>query len=201
MPPDEPIHRIRPGALALVVGPSGAGKDTLIAEARRALAGDARFVFATRVVTRPADAGGEAHTPATLEAFAAAEAAGQFLLSWRSHGLAYGIPAGVAADLARGRVVIANVSRTAITRAEALVERVAVLVVTAPLDVLAERIAGRGRESADDVRRRLARTVPVVTARAAVVEIDNAGEIGEAARRFTAALAALADHPSIAAAR
>ncbi len=44
------------GRLVVVVGPSGAGKDTLIARARVRLAGDPTIVFPLRLVTRTASA-------------------------------------------------------------------------------------------------------------------------------------------------
>jgi ribose 1,5-bisphosphokinase PhnN len=47
---------IGPGRLLAVVGPSGAGKDTLIARARTRLAGDPMIVFPLRIVTRAASA-------------------------------------------------------------------------------------------------------------------------------------------------
>ena len=49
---------VRPGVLVLVVGPSGAGKDSLLAAAQHVLAGNTGFVFPTRDVTRPAGSGG-----------------------------------------------------------------------------------------------------------------------------------------------
>lgn len=140
--------------LVLVVGPSGAGKDTLLNAARRALAGDARFRFVRRVITRPADPAGEDHEPVTEAQFAARD----FALQWQAHGLRYGIPADVAADLSRGVVVVANVSRAVITEAAARFP-VRVIEVTAPPQILAERLAARGREAATDIAARLVRTV------------------------------------------
>ena len=99
--------------LVAVVGPSGAGKDTLLAGARARLAGDARFRFVRRGITRPADPGGEDHDPLTQTAFARLRDAGGFALWWEAHGLLYGIPRDIEADLAAGRVVVANLSRAA----------------------------------------------------------------------------------------
>ena len=99
--------------LVLVVGPSGAGKDTVLALARVALAGDRRFRFVRRVITRPADAGGEDHEAVSVREFDARA----FALRWQAHGLHYGIPLDVTDDLARGIVVVANVSRGVIAAA------------------------------------------------------------------------------------
>jgi phosphonate metabolism protein PhnN/1,5-bisphosphokinase (PRPP-forming) len=99
--------------LILVVGPSGAGKDTLLTAAREALRQDARFHFAQRVITRPTDAGGEEHQAITEQEFAARD----FALQWQAHGLRYGIPA----DVIDSRdVVVANVSRTVVAGCPAI---------------------------------------------------------------------------------
>ena len=168
--------------LVLVVGPSGAGKDTVLGMARLALAGDARFRFVRRVITRPADAGGEDHEAVSDVDFA--ERA--FALQWRAHGLRYGIPQDVVDDLARGTVVVANVSRGVIAAAA---ERfpVRVIEVTAPPAILAQRLAARGRETVEDVAKRLARDVPIPVG-VAVDTVMNDGTMAEAADRFVAAL-------------
>lgn len=140
--------------LVLVVGPSGAGKDTLLNGAGRLLSGDRRFRFVRRVITRPAEAGGEDHEPVTPEEFARRN----FALSWEAHGFSYGIPPDVADDLAKGVVVVANVSRTVIAQAA---ERFAVKVIeiTAPAGILATRIRARAREDGREIQARLARVV------------------------------------------
>lgn len=142
--------------LVAVVGPSGAGKDTLMGLARARLAGDDRFRFVQRAITRPAEAGGEAHRALDLPAFEAERAAGGFALWWGAHGLFYGIPRDIEADLAARRVVVANLSRGVLAEAAARYP-LRVLMVTAPAPVLAARLAARGRESAEDIARRLAR--------------------------------------------
>jgi ribose 1,5-bisphosphokinase len=140
--------------LVLVVGPSGAGKDTLLEAARRALAGNPRVRFVRRVITRPAEAGGEDHEAVTEDAFATRS----FALQWRAHGLCYGIPEDVVDDLSRGLTVVANVSRGVVEQAARRFP-VRVIEITAPPEVLAARLIARGRESAADVATRLARTV------------------------------------------
>ena len=168
--------------LVLVVGPSGAGKDTLLEAARQALADDPRFRFVRRVITRPAGAGGEAHEAVTEEEFATRD----FALQWEAHGLCYGIPADVAGDVARGVVVVANVSRTIVTEsARRFATRV--IEITAPSDVLAVRLASRGRESAIAVASRLARNVALPD-NVIVHRVMNDASLEEGVERFLAAL-------------
>lgn len=144
------------GTLFLIVGPSGAGKDSLIDGLRTRLDPD-RFEFAQRVITRPTDSGGEAHEACTSEVFEQREAAGEFLISWRAHGLAYGLPRRVRQTLDSGRHVIANGSRGVVATLASRVPHLAIVEVSAPIPVLAARLASRGRESLEDVTRRLER--------------------------------------------
>jgi phosphonate metabolism protein PhnN/1,5-bisphosphokinase (PRPP-forming) len=156
--------------LILVVGPSGAGKDTLLNGVRDAFAREGGIRFVRRVITRPGDLGEEAHESASEQEFELREQVGDFALSWRAHGLRYGIPADISIDLAQGRVVVANVSRAVVAEAAALFP-VAVIEVTAPPALLAARLAERGRDTADDVARRLSRDIelPVPVTRLTVV--------------------------------
>jgi len=180
------------GALVLVVGPSGAGKDTLMDAARAALAGEASVRFVRRLITRPAMAGAEDHDSCSEAEFAAAEVRAEMALSWRAHGLSYGIPAAELATIAAGAVVIANISRGSIAEAERLARRVVVVNITAPDVVLARRLAARGRESEADIAARLAREAPLRTRTAELVAIQNDRTVAEAAAEFVALLRGLA---------
>lgn len=165
-----------------IVGPSGAGKDTLIAGALKARS-DLRLV--RRVITRPTKAGGEDFEGVTPEAFARRQARGDFALTWQAHGLSYGIPR----DQVSGPGdVIFNGSRAALPLAATVFPGLRVILVTAPDIVLAARLAARGRETAEDIRVRLARAgfeMPDGIAFQTVVN-DQSPEIGTA--RLLAAL-------------
>jgi phosphonate metabolism protein PhnN/1,5-bisphosphokinase (PRPP-forming) len=172
--------------LIAVVGPSGAGKDTLMAGARAALTRDARFRFARRAITRPAEAGGEDHEALTEAAFITRRDAGGFALHWQAHGLHYGIPRDIEADMAARRVVIANLSRAVLPEASTRYA-LRVLNITAPIEVLAARLAARGRESAADIAGRLAREV-VLPEGLDIERVMNDADVAEGVARVLAAL-------------
>jgi phosphonate metabolism protein PhnN/1,5-bisphosphokinase (PRPP-forming) len=185
------------GRLILVVGPSGAGKDSLIDAARRALADRPRFVFPRRIVTRPSDPGSEAHDTLGEEDFARQRDAGAFFLHWGAHGLHYALPGSIAGDLAAGRTVVANVSRAVIDEARGKHPATTVVVVTAPPAVLAERLAARGREDAAAVEGRLARAAERPSGThpgdPGVVTVMNDGPLAVAVERFLKVLKAPAE--------
>jgi ribose 1,5-bisphosphokinase len=178
------------GALVLVVGGSGVGKDTILNGARATLAGDARIVFPRRTITRAPDAT-EDHDAVTPDDFERLAAAGAFALSWAAHGLRYAIPGAIDAHLSAGRTVVCNVSRTIVAQARATYPRTVVVEITVPPEVRAARIAARGRESTADASARLARDVGRDLAADHV--LDNSGSPDVAIGAFVALLRDLAD--------
>ncbi|MEM0945277.1 MAG: hypothetical protein AAGI70_15175, partial [Pseudomonadota bacterium] len=72
---------MRAGRLIAVVGPSGAGKDTLL-EGARAARPD--LVLARRAITRPGSAGGECHDGLSPSEFERRRAAGGFSIHWQA---------------------------------------------------------------------------------------------------------------------
>jgi ribose 1,5-bisphosphokinase len=180
------------GALVLVVGPSGAGKDTLLGAAKAALGNDPRFVFPRRVVTRQAMVELEDHDTLDAPAFNLEKLRGAYALDWEAHGLSYGVPVAVETAMADGRVVVVNTSRKVIERAIEKYPRCCVLLVTARPEVRAARLAGRGRESAEDVAARLAREGAPIPAGVEAVSIDNSGSLDEGIAGFVAALRQIA---------
>ena len=180
------------GTFFAVVGPSGAGKDTLIDYARDSLAGDGRFSFPRRVISRPADAGGEEHVAVSEDEFARLRSRGAFLIDWQAHGLSYGIPSEAAGHLEAGDFVVANLSRSALEPLQDRVSRLRTVHVTAPLEVIARRLSERGRESAGDIERRLERAGYAVPSSVSTVTICNGGPVDEAGEAFVALLKAAA---------
>lgn len=160
--------------LVAVVGPSGAGKDTLM---ERACAADPRIRSVRRVITRPAEAGGEGFDGVSDEVFAHRLEAGDFALHWQAHGLSYAIPW---AELKGDGILLFNLSRAVLAEALEQFPNLQVILVTAPPEVLAARLAARGREDQDDRARRLARAgfaLPEgITPQ--VVQNDGTAEVG-----------------------
>ena len=175
-----------PGQLILVVGPSGAGKDTLIDHAKNMLAGQ-NFSFPSRVVTRPSSSA-EAHDSCTPDEFSDATRRGAFAVTWRAHGLDYAIPIAIEGALRRGTTVVCNVSRAVVAELRNRYPRVRVVFVDAPLAVRIARIQKRGgRSDSPDRARRAGDFDPSQ----ADVVIDNGAALELSARAFLNALRAV----------
>lgn len=173
IPGDRPAIGIGPGRLVLVVGPSGAGKDTLIGLARAACAADAGIVFPRRVVTREASSF-EDNEQMSHEVFRQAQAQGEFAMHWEAHGHCYGLRRTIAGDIRAGRTVVANVSRMVIKAMRCTFAAVTVVSITAPPEILAERLAMRSRGSDGQVADRLNRAVDAAVPDVTIMNIGRA---------------------------
>lgn len=167
--------------IAAVVGPSGAGKDTLI---QRALDRRPDLRLVRRVITRPTEAGGEDFDGVTPAIFWRMRDQGHFVLHWQAHGLSYGIPraALVAAPM------LVNLSRGILPEAARLFPGLQVIHVDADPAIRAQRLAARGRESATAVTARIAREVPFNPGKLPVIHVNNSGDVDAATTAFLAAL-------------
>jgi ribose 1,5-bisphosphokinase len=144
------------GVFVAIVGPSGAGKDTIMRHAEAALAGRDGVRFVRRFVTRAAGTF-EDHDSLDERAFAEGAAGGRFALSWRAHGHGYAVPLSALEAVSAGAVAVCNLSRYALADADRVFGRVVAVAVTAPPEVIAARLAARGRDSAAAIAARLGR--------------------------------------------
>lgn len=174
--------------LFYVIGPSGSGKDSLLRYARERLAGNPRAVFAHRYITRPVELQGENHVALTTGEFDARLAAGLFAMHWESHGLRYGVGREINLWLAKGCHVVMNGSREYLEEARRRYPELVAVLVTVTPDILAARLRERGRETEEQISRRLARAQQFMHPGGRVEVIKNNAELHEAGKRFLALL-------------
>ncbi len=175
------------GVFFFVVGPSGAGKDSLIDGARKVLPCD-QFVFARRTITRPHGSPGEDHEACTEAEFQTRISKNGFLITWQAHGLNYGLPSSLLDEMRAGSNIIANGSRAMVAALREKIPSLIVIEVNAPKSVLEKRLASRGRETTDDVARRLNRTVVDYPAGQSVVRVINDGTLKDGIDKFINAI-------------
>ncbi|NIF29332.1 phosphonate metabolism protein/1,5-bisphosphokinase (PRPP-forming) PhnN [Pantoea sp. Tr-811] len=176
------------GRLVFLIGPSGSGKDSLIDAARGPLA-EAGVEIARRVITRSAEAKGEAAHGVTAQGFEQLRAEGAFAMHWRANGLDYGILALVDQWLAQGHSVLVNGSRAYLPEARRRYPNLLAVCLEVETAVLRERLLARGRETPQEVDQRLARNARLQgEADGAVHRLDNSGALDEAVAALLALL-------------
>ena len=180
-----------PGArLVIVSGPSGVGKDTVIAALRRRPDGE-DFHYVVTCTTRPPRPYEEdgVHYRFLGEAeFEALRAAGELLEANLVHGHWYGTPrADVRGALARGRDVILkiDVQGAAVVKAS-IPEALLIFLVPPSLEDLFGRLKRRATESADelDVRQRNAALELARQSDYDHVVVNETGEVDRVAARI-----------------
>ncbi|WP_339438605.1 phosphonate metabolism protein/1,5-bisphosphokinase (PRPP-forming) PhnN [Pseudomonas sp. EA_15y_Pfl1_P104] len=180
------------GRLIYLIGPSGSGKDSLLDAARpRLVERGCRIV--RRVITRSAEAVGEAAQGVSPAQFAALETAGAFALSWQANGLCYGIPKEIDDWLAAGEDVLVNGSRAHLAQTRERYPTLLVLLLTVDQAILRQRLVARGREALADIEARLARNAQFTAELIAgngpgLFVLDNSGPLEHTVERLLCCL-------------
>lgn len=167
----------------MVVGPSGAGKDTIIRESRQEIETFDNVHFVKRLVTRPCDPQREDHYSATKDRFNEMSRDGEFAVQWSAHDFLYGIPVETIQRVENGDTLIVNGSRAALPDFRNTYSRCLVTWITASADILAQRLAQRNSEDPQSIRNRLSRKIPHHVETEDVI-IDNTGAMADSVARF-----------------
>lgn len=181
------MNKTSKGHMIVVVGPSGAGKDSLLNAARKRFATDTRIEFVRRVITRECDPASEDHDSVSEHEFLKLQDRDAFSVWWQANSLYYGLPAAANESLSQGHILIANGSRAALPAIRRAFSSLTVVHVTANAEELAERLALRSREAPADIKQRLLRnqTLEAIVGDD-VVTIDNSGARDIAIEEFLA---------------
>lgn len=172
--------------LYYVIGASGAGKDSLIHYVKDHVPLHAPVVFAHRFITRPADAGGENHIALSTREFERRLKLGCFTMHWYSHQTYYGIGTEIDSWLSRGLDVVMNGSREYLPEALQRYANLIPVLISVHPTVLGARLTARGRETAEQIQRRLVQAVEleVDTQHPRLVRIENNGSLDDAGNRL-----------------
>ena len=173
-----------PGRLIYIMGPSGAGKDTVMRGAVQRLGSQA--LIAHRVVTRAAHPEDVATILVDRDEFAWMEGSGLFAMAWRANDLDYGVLRHIDKALLHGRDVFISGSRAYLPEAVRRYPGLIPVLVTAAAILLRDRLVARGREDRDQIEARLARNARFCNLEGAsperLLRIDNSGAPGQAAQ-------------------
>lgn len=143
-----------------IIGPSGAGKDSLLNGLRQDMAGMAKpppLYFAQRTITRNHHQTNEDHEAVNEAQFERLHQSQAFALNWVANGLNYGVRHTELAPMTKGTWVIVNGSRAYLDEAKRRFPGLTVLHITAPTEVLRARLLARGRENEQAIEARLSR--------------------------------------------
>ena len=173
------------GRLIAVVGPSGVGKDSVMAGLHDAIP-DLHLV--RRVITRAPDLGGKDYDAVSVPRFEAMLQDGAFAVHWGAHGLHYGIPITVKYQLSKGTDCLVNFSRKALAQATEIFPRLVVLNITAKPETLSHRLAARARETEEEISKRLAQADKPLPAGLKVISLSNDGPLSQTISRGAAFL-------------
>lgn len=173
------------GRLIAVVGPSGVGKDSVMAGLCDVMP---YLHLVRRVITRAPELVGEEYDAVSVEQFETLVQDGAFAIHWSAHGLHYGIPITVKYQLGKGTDCLVNFSRKALAHASNIFPRFLVLNITAEPETLARRLVARGRETTKEISKRLEEANKPLPEGLEVVHLANDGPLSQTIARGAALL-------------
>jgi len=181
-----------PGRLVIVVGASGAGKDSVIKAAQAHFKTHPRVEFVRRIITRECDPKAEVHDSVSEQQFMQQKALGEFSVWWNANGLFYGLPVAIHEKIENGQLLIANGSRGALADIRSRFKHLTIVHIVVSADVLAQRLERRSRENAQEIKQRLQRNKTLAPIdENDVITIDNSGERQAAIDDFIALIASM----------
>ena len=165
------------GILFLVVGNSGAGKDSIISGVVNKYPSNFKKIYAPkRYITRlPSEI--EKNISVTPEEFKEMEKGGIFALTWHIYDLDYGIHIEIEDWLKNGHPVIINVSRTIIKEAREKYKNIKVFFIEVPFIITLQRLKNRKRENDELLNERLERARKNQKFPEADFTVDNSGDL------------------------
>lgn len=175
------------GQLVYVIGPSGAGKDSVLAALRTRWPQEIPVHWARRTISRPGTAEGEQHEAVDDQAFLRLSDTQAFALQWDANGLHYGVRHAELAPLRQGHWVFVNGSRKHLPTLLRQWPAAQVVHIGASPDILRRRLLARGRETPEAVEARLAREVQLQLPEGSI-RIRNDGALEHAAEQLLAEL-------------
>jgi ribose 1,5-bisphosphokinase len=173
------------GRLIYLIGPSGAGKDTVLRWLREHPQLCPLLHIARRTISRNGHDPHEPHEAVGAAEFERMRERGDFALHWEANSLHYGVRHSELRPLERGLDVLVNGSRRFLPQARRTYPDLVAAHLTAPTHVLRARLLTRGRETPEAIDARLMRSAQL----AAVVdktdvELVNDGAPEDAARKL-----------------
>lgn len=188
--------------LVYVVGPSGAGKDSVLSWLVSQPSLKSAVHWATRDVTREGHESSQRDCTVSPQTFACLQAQGAYALWWQANGLSYGVRHEAMAPFERGQWLLLNGSRRHLSAALAQYPGLTVLHITADAELLRQRLIQRGREQGQAVQTRLATDTslnadPQLWGHSRVLRVLNNGSLEEAGRQAWSALRQLPGWPEM----
>ena len=183
--------------LIYTLGPSGAGKDSLLAWLKDCLSPHVPVHFARRVIDRAPYDWGEQHESVSPESFARLRREDAFTLHWKANGHQYGIRHSELSAVGSPHWVVVNGSRAHLPQAIEGFPGLTVLHITASAEVLRARLISRQRENAVAVEARIQRSIDwQAPAGCHLLQIRNDSSLDAAGDQLLRALRTLPDWPA-----